>query len=154
MSDTTTHRRHSKPTRKSLRLSKNRQSKQPPAKTHNPKSEETMPSDDEDTHAAGLQPVELKRQTNAGTPSARRPAQQDQPTWRSCCFQLQPQAATFTVQVLFSAFLMMFAAWKLSLTENVDALWVSLLTSTVGIWLPSPIHNTGSTTTVAFPNTT
>jgi hypothetical protein len=115
-----------------------------------------MPAEQE--HAsdndASLAPVELKRQTNAGVVYARTPTQREPAQWRSCCFQLQPQAATFTVQVVFSAFLMIFAAWKLSLTESVDALWVSLLTSTVGIWLPSPIHVTGSTSTVAFPNST
>ena len=63
------------------------------------------------------------------------------PEWRSCCFRLQPQLATFTVQVLFSAFLVLFAAYKLQQnTGTADPLWVSILTTTVGVWLPSPLH--------------
>lgn len=68
--------------------------------------------------------------------------------WRSCCFRLQPQAATFAVQVTFSGFLIVFSAYMLILTgrQNTppDALWVSLLTTTVGVWLPSPLQHTGS----------
>lgn len=63
------------------------------------------------------------------------------PEWKSCCFRLQPQLATFTVQVLFSAFLVLFAAYKLQQnTGTADPLWVSILTTTVGVWLPSPLH--------------
>jgi hypothetical protein len=63
------------------------------------------------------------------------------PEWKSCCFRLQPQLATFAVQVLFSAFLVLFAAYKLQQnTGAADPLWVSILTTTVGVWLPSPLH--------------
>lgn len=63
------------------------------------------------------------------------------PEWKSCCFRLQPQLATFAVQVLFSAFLVLFAAYKLQQnTGTADPLWVSILTTTVGVWLPSPLH--------------
>jgi hypothetical protein len=60
--------------------------------------------------------------------------------WKSCCFRLQPQAATFSVQVFFSVFLVVFACFKLSQNTAPDPLWVSILTTTVGVWLPSPIH--------------
>lgn len=64
------------------------------------------------------------------------------PEWKSCCFRLQPQLATFAVQVFFSAFLVLFAAYKLQQnTGTADPLWVSLLTTTVGVWLPSPLHS-------------
>ena len=69
------------------------------------------------------------------------------PEWKSCCFRLQPQAATFAVQVFFSAFLVFFSAYKL---DSPDPLYVSLLTTTVGVWLPSPLHASpagGGTTT-------
>lgn len=68
--------------------------------------------------------------------------------WKSCCFRLQPQAATFAVQVTFSGFLIFFSAYMIILTtkQNAppDALWVSLLTTTVGVWLPSPLQHTGA----------
>jgi hypothetical protein len=60
--------------------------------------------------------------------------------WKSCCFRLQPQAATFAVQVFFSAFLVFFSAYKLVMIDQPDPLYVSLLTTTVGVWLPSPLH--------------
>ena len=72
------------------------------------------------------------------------------PEWKSCCFRLQPQLATFAVQVLFSAFLVLFAAYKLQQnTGTADPLWVSILTTTVGVWLPSPLH--ASSTTPSAP---
>jgi hypothetical protein len=61
------------------------------------------------------------------------------PVWRSCCFSSSPAAATFIVQVLFSGFLILFSAWKLAQTNTADPLWVSLLTTTIGVWLPSPL---------------
>lgn len=63
------------------------------------------------------------------------------PEWKSCCFRLQPQLATFTVQVVFSGFLVLFAAYKLQQNAVPDPLWVSILTTTVGVWLPSPLHS-------------
>ena len=60
--------------------------------------------------------------------------------WKSCCFRLQPQAATFSVQVFFSSFLVFFSAYKLLNAGLPDPLYVSLLTTTVGVWLPSPLH--------------
>ena len=75
-------------------------------------------------------------------------ARQEVVEWRSCCFRLQPQAATFAVQVTFSGFLIVFSAYMIILTtkQNAppDALWVSLLTTTVGVWLPSPLQHTGA----------
>jgi hypothetical protein len=41
--------------------------------------------------------------------------------------------------VLFSGFLILFSAWKLAQTNTPDPLWVSLLTTTIGVWLPSPL---------------
>ena len=73
-----------------------------------------------------------------------RPAAAVQPEWKSCCFPLQPQAATFAIQVFFSAFLVFFSAYKLVIIEAPDPLYVSLLTTTVGVWLPSPLHATAS----------
>jgi hypothetical protein len=62
--------------------------------------------------------------------------------WKSCCFRLQPQLVTFMVQVTFSAFLILFAAFKLNQTTGpADPLWVSILTTTAGVWLPSPLQN-------------
>ena len=66
------------------------------------------------------------------------------PEWKSCCFRMQPQAATFAVQVFFSAFLVFFSAYKLVIIEAPDPLYVSLLTTTVGVWLPSPLHASAS----------
>ena len=63
------------------------------------------------------------------------------PEWKSCCFRLQPQLATFTVQVVFSGFLVLFAAYKLQQNAMPEPLWVSILTTTVGVWLPSPLHS-------------
>ena len=68
------------------------------------------------------------------------PAAPPQQEWKSCCFRLQPQAATFAVQVFFSAFLVFFSAYKLVIIDSPDPLYVSLLTTTVGVWLPSPLH--------------
>jgi hypothetical protein len=78
------------------------------------------------------------------------PPRETLPEWKSCCFRLQPQAATFAVQVFFSAFLVFFSAYKLVIIDSPDPLYVSLLTTTVGVWLPSPLHVSpvgGSTTT-------
>ena len=66
------------------------------------------------------------------------------PEWKSCCFKVQPQVATFAVQVFFSVFLVFFAALKLYESGPADPLWVSVLTTTVGVWLPSPLHTTSS----------
>ena len=68
------------------------------------------------------------------------PPREALPEWKSCCFRLQPQAATFAVQVFFSAFLVFFSAYKLVIIDSPDPLYVSLLTTTVGVWLPSPLH--------------
>ena len=76
-------------------------------------------------------------------PSARKAAA-PLPEWKSCCFRMQPQAATFAVQVFFSAFLVFFSAYKLIIIEAPDPLYVSLLTTTVGVWLPSPLHASAS----------
>ena len=43
------------------------------------------------------------------SPSAELPRE-----WKSCCFLVNPQAATFAVQVLFSLFLILFSAFKVS----------------------------------------
>ena len=58
--------------------------------------------------------------------------------WKSCCFTLDSRVVLFCVQVLFSAFMMGFAASKLHATTVPDPLWVSIMTSMLGIWLPSP----------------
>jgi hypothetical protein len=60
--------------------------------------------------------------------------------WKSCCFLVNPQAATFAVQVLFSLFLILFSAFKVSGSGPPEPLWVSILTSTIATWLPSPMH--------------
>jgi len=60
--------------------------------------------------------------------------------WKSCCFLVNPQAATFAVQVLFSLFLILFSAFKVSGSGSPEPLWVSILTSTIATWLPSPMH--------------
>ena len=79
------------------------------------------------------------------TPSAPKPRPAAPlPEWKSCCFRMQPQAATFAVQVFFSAFLVFFSAYKLVIIEAPDPLYVSLLTTTVGVWLPSPLHASAS----------
>jgi hypothetical protein len=62
------------------------------------------------------------------------------PEWKSCCFKISPACATFSVQVVFSAFLIIFSAYKLIIIDAPDPLYVSLLTTTVGVWLPSPLH--------------
>ena len=82
--------------------------------------------------------VELKSpETNTSTVSSMpRPSRE----WKSCCFLVNPQAATFSVQVLFSLFLILFSAYKVSGIGPPEPLWVSILTSTIATWLPSPIH--------------
>jgi hypothetical protein len=69
------------------------------------------------------------------------------PEWKSCCFKISPACATFSVQVLFSAFLILFSAYKLIIIDSPDPLYVSLLTTTVGVWLPSPLHGMPALTT-------
>jgi hypothetical protein len=66
------------------------------------------------------------------------------PEWKSCCFKISPACATFSVQVVFSAFLIIFSAYKLIMIGAPDPLYVSLLTTTVGVWLPSPLHSTSA----------
>ena len=68
------------------------------------------------------------------------PADEPQREWRSCCFKLHPQVLVFMTQVFFSAFLIFFSAYKLADTGQPDPLYVSMLTTTVGVWLPSPLH--------------
>ena len=70
------------------------------------------------------------------------PADADEPQreWRSCCFKLHPQVLVFMTQVFFSAFLIFFSAYKLADAGQPDPLYVSMLTTTVGVWLPSPLH--------------
>ena len=60
--------------------------------------------------------------------------------WKSCCFTLHPQILLFITQVFFSAFLIFFSAFKLLAATPPDPLYVSMLTTTVGVWLPSPLH--------------
>ena len=55
----------------------------------------------------------------------------------------------FSVQVLFSAFLILFSAYKLIIIDSPDPLYVSLLTTTVGVWLPSPLHGMPALTTTS-----
>ena len=61
--------------------------------------------------------------------------------WKSCCFTLHPQILVFVTQVFFSAFLIFFSAYKLVGAGQPDPLYVSMLTTTVGVWLPSPLHS-------------
>ena len=70
------------------------------------------------------------------------PAGDQQREWRSCCFKLHPQFLVFMIQVFFSAFLIFFSAFKLADAVQPDPLYVSMLTTTVGVWLPSPLHST------------
>ena len=70
------------------------------------------------------------------------PAGDQQREWRSCCFKLHPQFLVFMIQVFFSAFLIFFSAYKLADAVQPDPLYVSMLTTTVGVWLPSPLHST------------
>lgn len=69
-----------------------------------------------------------------------------------------PKLLLFLVQVYFSSLLVLVSIYKLTLTTDKppDALWVSVLTSTATLWLPSPhppvtIPST-STTAVAPPH--
>ena len=91
-------------------------------------AKEESPSADPEIQPSHLSPLE----TEAAVTMPRE--------WRSCCFKISPPCATFSVQVLFSGFLILFAAYKLAQTGAPDPLYVSLLTTTVGVWLPSPLH--------------
>jgi hypothetical protein len=68
--------------------------------------------------------------------------------WKSCCFTLHPQILVFITQVFFSAFLIFFSAYKLLQANPADPLYVSMLTTTVGVWLPSPLHTSTKGTLV------
>ena len=91
-----------------------------------------VPTEDTKTQASAVEtskvPTLLTKQAN------------EVPEWKSCCFKISPACATFSVQVVFSAFLIIFSAYKLIIIDAPDPLYVSLLTTTVGVWLPSPLH--------------
>ena len=82
-------------------------------------TKEESPSADPEIQPSHLSPLE----TEAAVPMPRE--------WKSCCFRISPPCATFSVQVLFSGFLILFAAYKLAQTGAPDPLYVSLLT-----WCP------------------
>ena len=97
-----------------------------------------MPGDGvptEDTKTQASEAAEKHKVTTLLTGEAK-----ELPEWKSCCFKISPACATFSVQVVFSAFLIIFSAYKLIIIDAPDPLYVSLLTTTVGVWLPSPLH--------------
>ena len=77
------------------------------------------------------------------------PTGDQQREWRSCCFKLHPQILVFMTQVFFSAFLIFFSAFKLIGAVQPDPLYVSMLTTTVGVWLPSPLHSASKSSLVS-----
>jgi hypothetical protein len=89
---------------------------------------DAVPTEDSKSQVESKVPTLLTKEANAV------------PEWRSCCFKISPACATFSVQVIFSAFLIFFSAYKLIVIDTPDPLYVSLLTTTVGVWLPSPLH--------------
>lgn len=80
--------------------------------------------------------LQLKRRTlNEAEPAS---------TWTSCCGQrVTPAAVKYGVQVAFGSFLMFYSASMLyiantSSTKIESNLWIGLLTTTVGLFLPHP----------------
>lgn len=64
---------------------------------------------------------------------------------KSCCFTINPKMVLFLFQACFSAFVFIFSAWKLRGDQPPDPLWVSILTSMIGLWLPNPnYHHPGA----------
>ena len=96
-----------------------------------------MPGDGVPTEDTKTQTSEAERQK---VPTLLTKEANAVPEWKSCCFKISPACATFSVQVVFSAFLIIFSAYKLIIIDAPDPLYVSLLTTTVGVWLPSPLY--------------
>lgn len=97
-------------------------------------------------------PEELKTPTPDSSVAITRTIQRSRPNgdteeivaaprvWKSCCFAVEPAAATFIVQTIFSLLLMVFSMSQLVYSkDSEDKAWhVSLLSLLVGIYLPSP----------------
>lgn len=61
--------------------------------------------------------------------------------WKSCCFMLDSRSVIFFSQLFISVLVMLFAIVMLFLTrDNCEAqhVYIALLSSIVGVWLPSP----------------
>lgn len=61
--------------------------------------------------------------------------------WKSTCHECSPKLLLFLSQVWFSSFLVILSVYMI-VRQGPDsppsALWVSVLTSTATLWLPSP----------------
>ena len=77
------------------------------------------------------------------------PVDEPQREWRSCCFKIHPQVLVFMTQVFFSASIIFFSAFKLIDAAQPDPLYVSMLTTTAGVRLPSPLHSTSKSSLLA-----
>jgi hypothetical protein len=61
--------------------------------------------------------------------------------WRSCCFILDRRCLLFLIQVIVTLSLMFFSMYRLVVADACSPdkqVFVSLLTMTVSIWIPSP----------------
>lgn len=66
--------------------------------------------------------------------------------WKSCCFNVDPEFATFMVAVISSFTLISFCIFQIMVmdkdgTGDRFAIYMSLLTGSVHVWIPSPIVN-------------
>jgi hypothetical protein len=62
--------------------------------------------------------------------------------WKSCCFQVDSEFASFMVAVITSFTLMLFCIVQLldpNISSDRFAIYIALLTGSANVWIPSPI---------------
>jgi len=67
--------------------------------------------------------------------------------WKSSCHECSPKLLLFLAQVWFSSFLIILSVYMIVQQgpgSAPNALWVSILTSTATLWLPSPQFQHGA----------
>ena len=73
----------------------------------------------------------------------RRKEIEQQASWRSCCFNIDPQACIFFSQLIISIGCIGFAIYQLLDLQDCPSqqAYMALLMMILGVWLPSPRLN-------------
>lgn len=112
------------------------------ARMSQPSSSSSSSSSEKKQHHKTVQEVQLADlKEGSPSPSPQRSAVVTDSMWKSSCREWNPKLLLFMAQVWFSSFLVILSVYmivKQGTEASPNALWVSILTSTATLWLPSP----------------
>lgn len=89
----------------------------------------------------------ISNETTASDEGASKEDPTEPRVWKSSCHECSPKLLLFLAQVWFSSFLIILSVYMIVQQgpgSAPNALWVSILTSTATLWLPSPQFQHGA----------